>query len=67
MFDGADESQMAFWTCTHTLLIAGKRILIKAGDEYLIARGVHHGGEVMAGTRTIHVFGGHRADREGKA
>lgn len=51
----------------YTLLIAGKRILIKAGDEYLIPRGVHHGGEVMAGTRTIHVFGGHRADREGKA
>ena len=81
VFDGADEGQMAFWTCTqyarsaehahefdcYTLLIAGKCILIKAGDEYLIPRGVHHGGEVMAGTRTIHVFGRHRADREGKA
>jgi hypothetical protein len=23
-----------------------------------------HAGEVVAGTRTIHAFGGHRADRE---
>jgi hypothetical protein len=29
----------------------------------VIARGVAHGGEVAAGTRTIHAFGGHRADR----
>ena len=86
VFDGADQSQMAFWTCTqtatsaehvhefdeymlvvqgcYTLLIAGKHIPIKAGEEYLIPRGVRHGGEVLAGTRTIHVFGGHRADRE---
>ena len=86
VFDGADQSQMAFWTCArtatsaehvhgfdeymlvvqgcYTLLIAGKRIPIRAGEEYLISRGVRHGGEVLAGTRTIHVFGGHRADRE---
>jgi mannose-6-phosphate isomerase-like protein (cupin superfamily) len=86
VFDGADESQMAFWTCTQnatsaehgyefdeymlvvqgccTLLIAGKRIPINAGEEYLIPRGVRHGGEVLAGTRTIHVFGGHRLNRE---
>ena len=86
VFDGADQSRMAFWTCTqtatsaehvhefdeymlvvqgcYTLLIAGKRIPIEAGEEYLISRGVRHGGEVLAGTRTIHVFGGHRADRE---
>ena len=86
VFDGADESQMAFWTCTqtatsaeyvhefdeymlvvqgcYTLLIDGRRIPIKAGDEFLIPRGVRHGGDVLAGTRTIHVFGGHRADRE---
>ena len=89
VFDGADQSQMAFWTCAqtatsaehvhefdeymlvvqgcYTLLIAGNRIPIKAGDEYLIPRGVSHGGEVVAGTRTIHVFGGHRADRERQA
>jgi quercetin dioxygenase-like cupin family protein len=85
-FDGADGSQMAFWTCTqtapsathshdydeymvvvqgcYTLIIGGQRIPLKRGDEYLIARGVRHSGEVVAGTRTIHAFGGHRADRE---
>jgi mannose-6-phosphate isomerase-like protein (cupin superfamily) len=85
VFDGADGSQMAFWTCretaasaTHahdydeymivvegcyTLIIDGERIAVKAGQEYLIPRGVLHGGEVLAGTRTIHAFGGHRANR----
>jgi len=47
----------------HTLLIAGERIPIHAGEEYVIPRGILHGGEVVAGTRTIHAFGGHRADR----
>jgi mannose-6-phosphate isomerase-like protein (cupin superfamily) len=85
VYDGADGSQMAFWTCgetaasaahTHgydeymlvvqgcyTLIIRGERIPVKAGEEYLIPRGVEHSGEVLAGTRTIHAFGGHRADR----
>jgi mannose-6-phosphate isomerase-like protein (cupin superfamily) len=58
-----DEYMLVVQGC-YTLLIAGKRIPIKAGEEYLIPRGVRHGGEVLAGTRTIHVFGGHRADRE---
>jgi quercetin dioxygenase-like cupin family protein len=86
VFDGADGSQMAFWTChqtaaseaqTHdfdeyvavlrgcfTLIIDGKRIPVRAGEEYFIPRGVLHGGEALAGTRTIHAFGGHRADRD---
>lgn len=85
VFDGADGSQMAFWTCretaasaTHvhdydeymivvqgcyTLVINGERIPVKAGEECLIPRGVSHGGAVLAGTRTIHAFGGHRAAR----
>jgi mannose-6-phosphate isomerase-like protein (cupin superfamily) len=85
VFDGADGSQMAFWTChetagstahahdfdeyfavvqgCYTLIIDGKRIPVKAGEEYFIPRGVLHGGEVVAGTRTIHAFGGHRASR----
>ena len=85
VFDGADGSQMAFWTCRetatsashvhdfdeymlvvegcYTLIIEGKRILIHAGEEYVIPRGVSHGGEVVAGTRTIHAFGGQRAER----
>ncbi len=48
----------------YTLVIEEKRIPINAGEEYLIPRGVAHGGEVVAGTRTIHAFGGHRTDRE---
>lgn len=85
VFDGADGSQMAFWTCsndatssgqTHdfdeyvhvvqgcfTLIIDGKRIPIPAGQEYFISRGTPHSGEVVAGTRTIHAFGGRRVER----
>jgi mannose-6-phosphate isomerase-like protein (cupin superfamily) len=85
VFDGADGSQMAFWTCRetttsaahmhefdeymvvvegcYTLIIGGDRIPIKAGEEYFIPRGVPHSGEVVAGTRTIHAFGGCRASR----
>jgi len=85
IFDGADGSQIAFWTCRetaasmahshdydeymivvkgcYTLIIDGERIPVKAGEEYFIPRGVSHSGEVLSGTRTIHAFGGHRADR----
>lgn len=85
VFDGADGSQMAFWTChetagsaahvhdydeymlvvqgCYTLIIAGRRIPIRGGEEYFIPRGVLHAGEVLAGTRTVHAFGGHRANR----
>jgi len=85
LFDGADGSQMAFWTCRETavstahahdydeymvvvqgcctLVIDGVRIRVKAGEEYFIPQGVVHSGEVVAGTRTIHAFGGHRANR----
>ena len=85
VFDGADGSQMAFWTCRetaasaehahdydeymivvqgcYTLIIQGERIPLQAGEEYLIPRGVPHSGEVLAGTRTIHAFGGRSAHR----
>jgi mannose-6-phosphate isomerase-like protein (cupin superfamily) len=85
VFDGADGSQMAFWTCRetvssaehahefdeyfivvagcYTLIVGGRRIPVNACEEYVIPRGVVHGGEPLAGTRTIHAFGGHRADR----
>jgi quercetin dioxygenase-like cupin family protein len=85
VFDGADGSQMAFWTCRenatssphvhdfdeymlvvqgcYTLIIEGQRIPVRAGEEYLIPKGVWHGGEPSAGTRTIHAFGGRRANR----
>jgi len=85
VFDGANGTQMAFWTCAtsassakhvhdydeymvvvqgcYTLIINGERIQLKAGKEYVIPRDIPHSGEVVAGTRTIHAFGGHRADR----
>ena len=58
-----DEYMLVVQGCS-TLVINGKRIPIHAGEEYCIPSGVAHGGEVIAGTRTIHAFGGHRADRE---
>jgi mannose-6-phosphate isomerase-like protein (cupin superfamily) len=86
VFDGANGSQMAFWTCgenaisaehvhdydeymlvaqgCYTLVISGERICLGPGEEYFIPRGVSHSGEVAAGTRTVHAFGGHRAHRE---
>jgi mannose-6-phosphate isomerase-like protein (cupin superfamily) len=85
VFDGADGSQVAFWTChetkastahvhdydeymlvvegCYTLFIDGQHVPVNAGEEYVIPRGVRHAGEVAAGTRTIHAFGAHRADR----
>lgn len=86
VFDGADGSQMTFWTCSqsaaaspqthefdeymivveglYTLIIDDKRVQLRPGEEYFIPSGTLHGGEVVAGTRTIHAFGGRRAQRE---
>lgn len=47
----------------YTLGIGGKRITLKAGDEYYIPRGVPHDGAFLAGTRTINAFGGRRTER----
>jgi hypothetical protein len=69
VFDGQDGSQMAFWTCRETAASGehvhdyDEYISVKAGEEYFIPQGVVHAGEVIAGTRTIHAFGGHRANR----
>jgi quercetin dioxygenase-like cupin family protein len=57
-----DEYMLVVQGC-YTLIIDGQRIPVAAGEEYLIPRGVVHGGEVQAGTRTIHAFGGCRAMR----
>lgn len=86
VFDGADGSQMAFWTChetaasaphvheydeymivvqgCYTLIIEGQRVELKPGSEFFIPKGLPHGGEVLAGTRTIHLFGGKRVKRQ---
>ena len=85
LFDGADGSQMAFWTCReyaisaphvhdfdeyfvvvqgcYTLIVDGRRIAVRPGEEYFIPKGIRHAGECVAGTRTIHAFGGRRAER----
>jgi len=57
-----DEYMVVVQGC-YTLIIGDKRIAVRAGEECFIPRGVLHGGEVEAGTRTINAFGGHRANR----
>jgi quercetin dioxygenase-like cupin family protein len=57
-----DEYMVVVQGC-YTLLIGGERVELRRGDEYVIPKGVPHGGEVVAGTRTIHAFGGRRAER----
>jgi len=57
-----DEYMIVVQGC-YTLIINGQPIQLRAGHEYLIPRGTPHSGEVVAGTRTIHAFGGHRVER----
>lgn len=86
VFDGADGSQVALWTCkadrtskehTHdfdeyvlviegrcTAILDGKRIELAAGEELHVPKGTRQSMAVIAGTRTMHVFGGKRAKRE---
>jgi mannose-6-phosphate isomerase-like protein (cupin superfamily) len=87
VYDGADGSQMAFWTNpiggvsaehTHaydeyfvvvegqyTIIVGKKQIPIKVGEEFFIPKGTPHSGTSLPGTRTIHAFGGKRAQRIG--
>jgi quercetin dioxygenase-like cupin family protein len=58
-----DEYMVVVQGC-YTLILNGRRIPLTPGQEYVIRRGIAHAGEVIAGTRTIHAFGAHRADRE---
>jgi quercetin dioxygenase-like cupin family protein len=86
VFDGADGSQVAFWTGaaartsvehTHeydeyilvveglvTVIIDTEETVLRAGDELVIPKGTKQQVSTVAGTRTIHVFGGRRARRE---
>ena len=49
----------------YTLEMGGRRKLMRPGDEAFIPGGTPHAGQCGDGvTRTIHAFGGHRADRE---
>jgi len=86
VFDGADGSQVALWTCTAdrvstehahdfdeyvlviegrcTAILEGRRVELNAGQELHIPKGTRQSMAVVAGTRTMHVFGGKRAKRE---
>jgi mannose-6-phosphate isomerase-like protein (cupin superfamily) len=50
----------------YTVVMGRKRVVLAAGGEYLIPSGTPHRGEAVGGTRTIHAFGGRRAERVGK-
>jgi mannose-6-phosphate isomerase-like protein (cupin superfamily) len=45
------------------MTIGDREIPITPGNEYHIPKGVAHSGRYLAGTRTIHAFGGKRAER----
>jgi quercetin dioxygenase-like cupin family protein len=88
LFDGADGSQVALWTCKQdrvskehvhdfdeyvlviegrcTAMLEGRRVELSAGQELHIPKGTRQSMAVVAGTRTMHVFGGTRAKREGE-
>jgi quercetin dioxygenase-like cupin family protein len=61
-----DEYMIVVEGC-YTLIIDGQRIPVRAGEEHFLPKGIPHGGEVVAGTRTIHAFGGRRADRASRS
>lgn len=47
----------------YTVIIDGHSIDVCKGDEYFIPKNVPHAGRFTSGTRTIHCFGGKRAER----
>jgi mannose-6-phosphate isomerase-like protein (cupin superfamily) len=47
----------------YTIDAGGTKTPLLPGQEYHIPKGVPHSGEFIAGTRTIHAFGGKRATR----
>lgn len=79
-FEGANRSQMAFWTCyadrvskehmhdfyeymvcvsgQYTVTMNNADYILNAGDELFIPKGTLQGGSCIAGTITIHAFGG---------
>jgi mannose-6-phosphate isomerase-like protein (cupin superfamily) len=47
----------------YTLILGDEEIPVGPGQEFFISRGTPHAGRFLAGTRTIHAFGGRRAER----
>jgi quercetin dioxygenase-like cupin family protein len=48
---------------SYTLVFSDRRFTLCRGDETMIPAQIPHAGEFTAGTRTIHCFGGRRAER----
>ena len=44
----------------YTEIIDGKEFVLNPGDELYVPKGTLHSGRCIAGTRTIHAFGGKR-------
>jgi quercetin dioxygenase-like cupin family protein len=51
----------------YTVTMDGKSTQVSAGQECVIPRGTRISGSVVAGTRTIHMFGGRRATRDAES
>jgi quercetin dioxygenase-like cupin family protein len=51
---------------SYTLTLDGQEVRVGPGQEYVIPKGTRIAGRVTAGTRTVHAFGGRRAEREGE-
>jgi quercetin dioxygenase-like cupin family protein len=47
----------------YIVLIGGREIVLNPGDEFLIPKETLHGCRRIAGTRTIHAFGGKRIQK----
>jgi quercetin dioxygenase-like cupin family protein len=48
----------------YILIVNGEKTSLTVGQEYFIPKGLNHTGEWIAGTRTLHAFGGARAQRK---
>ncbi len=44
----------------YTVYMNGQEYVLNPGDEFFIPKGTEQGGKCIAGTRTIHAFGGKR-------
>jgi quercetin dioxygenase-like cupin family protein len=47
----------------YTVSLPDRSVTLHPGEEFFIPARVLHGGQCTAGTRTIHAFGGQRAQR----
>jgi quercetin dioxygenase-like cupin family protein len=47
----------------YTMLIEGKEIDLNPGEEFHVTKGTEHACRRIAGTRTVHAFGGKRIEK----